>query len=56
MSAPTSARVLTAVNNIIYVEVAGSLSQWQTHFFSVNIQTPGVKKIVFRLKDTTDNR
>ena len=56
MSMPTNTRILTAVDDVIYVEVAGSLSKWSTHFFSVDIQSPGVKKIVFRLKDTTDNK
>ena len=56
MSAPTSTRILTAVDDVIYVEVAGSLSQWKTHSFFVDIRSPGVKKFVFRLKDTTDNK
>ncbi|KIK20253.1 hypothetical protein PISMIDRAFT_13142 [Pisolithus microcarpus 441] len=40
------------VDDIIYVEVTGSLSKWDTHFFSVDIQSPGIKKVVLRLKDT----
>ena len=52
-SAPTT-HVLTAIDDVIYVKVTGSLSKWETHFFSVDIQSPGVKKIVFQLKDTTD--
>ncbi|KIK19818.1 hypothetical protein PISMIDRAFT_13388 [Pisolithus microcarpus 441] len=51
----TTTRVLNVVNNVIYVEVAGSLSKWDTHCFSVNIPSPGVKKVVLCLKNTVDN-
>jgi len=54
MSSAPATHILTAIDDVIYVEVAGSLSNWKTHFFSVDIQSPGIKKIVFRLKDTTD--
>ena len=55
MSSNPTTHILSAVDDVIYVEVAGSLSKWKTHVFSVDIQSPGVKKIVFRLKDTADN-
>lgn len=44
-SAPTTC-VLTVIDNVIYIEVTGSLSKWETRFFSVDIQSPRVKKIV----------
>jgi len=47
--------ILSAVDDVIYVEVTSSLSKWKTHFFSVDIQSPGIKEIIFQLKDTTDN-
>ncbi|KAI5990938.1 hypothetical protein EDD15DRAFT_2197729 [Pisolithus albus] len=52
---PSTTRVLNVVDDVIYVEVTGSLSKWDTHCFSVNIQSPGVKKVVLRLKDAVDN-
>ncbi|KAI6004750.1 hypothetical protein EDD15DRAFT_2359532 [Pisolithus albus] len=51
MSSVPGTRVLNVVDDVIHVEVTGSLSKWDTHFFSVDIQSPGIKKIVFRLKD-----
>ncbi|KAI6096281.1 hypothetical protein EDD16DRAFT_1720036 [Pisolithus croceorrhizus] len=42
------------VGDIIYVEVSGSLSKWNMHTFSVDIQSPSVKKVVLHLKDTVD--
>ncbi|KIK17011.1 hypothetical protein PISMIDRAFT_15432 [Pisolithus microcarpus 441] len=54
-SPPSTTRVLNVVDDVIYVEVTGSLSKWDTHCFSVNIPSPGVKKVVLRLKDTVDN-
>ena len=47
MSSDQTMHILSAVDDVIYVEVAGSLSTWPTHFFSIDIQSPGVKKIVF---------
>ncbi|KIK13962.1 hypothetical protein PISMIDRAFT_17619 [Pisolithus microcarpus 441] len=44
--------VLNVVDDVIHIEVTGSLSKWDTHFFSVDIQSPGIKKVVLRLKDT----
>ncbi|KAI6005996.1 hypothetical protein EDD15DRAFT_698905 [Pisolithus albus] len=54
MSATPGTRILNVVDDVIYVEVTGSLSKWNTHTFSVDIQSPGIKKIVLRLKDTVD--
>ncbi|KAI5991401.1 hypothetical protein EDD15DRAFT_2197401 [Pisolithus albus] len=53
LSAPGT-RVLNVVEDVIYVEVTGSLSKWDTHFFLVDIQSPGIKKVVICLKDTVD--
>ncbi|KAL4072401.1 hypothetical protein V8B97DRAFT_2006773 [Scleroderma yunnanense] len=55
MSSTPSMCVLNIVDNIIYVKVTSSLSKWDTHFFSVNILSPGIKKVVFHLKDTVNN-
>ncbi|KAI5994430.1 hypothetical protein EDD15DRAFT_2366527 [Pisolithus albus] len=54
-SPPSTTRVLNVVDDVIYVEVTGSLSKWDTHCFSVNIPSPGVKKVVLHLKDAVDN-
>ncbi|KIK15658.1 hypothetical protein PISMIDRAFT_16355 [Pisolithus microcarpus 441] len=54
-SPPSTTCILNVVDNVIYVEVTGSLSKWDTHCFSVNIPSPGVKKVVLHLKDTVDN-
>ncbi|KAI5997085.1 hypothetical protein EDD15DRAFT_2364547 [Pisolithus albus] len=50
-----STRVLDVVEDVIYVEVTGALSRWDTHCFSVNILSPGIKKVVLRLKDSVNN-
>ncbi|KAI6098918.1 hypothetical protein EDD16DRAFT_1790483 [Pisolithus croceorrhizus] len=50
-----STRVLNVVDDVIYVELTGALSQWDTHCFSVDILSPGIKKIVLRLKDSVNN-
>ncbi|KAI6139939.1 hypothetical protein BKA82DRAFT_4364300 [Pisolithus tinctorius] len=55
MSSRPSTRVIDVVEDVIYVEVAGSFSKWDTHCFLVDISSPGIKKIVFRLKDTVNN-
>ncbi|KAI6117358.1 hypothetical protein EDD16DRAFT_1707684 [Pisolithus croceorrhizus] len=47
-----STQILNVVDDIIHIEVTASLSKWDMHFFSVNIQSPGIKKIVLCLKDT----
>ncbi|KAI6013110.1 hypothetical protein PISMIDRAFT_13024 [Pisolithus microcarpus 441] len=52
MSSAPGTCVLNVVNDVIYVEVTGSLSKWDTHTFTVNIQSPGIKKVVLHLKDT----
>ncbi|KIK25336.1 hypothetical protein PISMIDRAFT_9692 [Pisolithus microcarpus 441] len=54
MSSVPGTCVLNVVDDIIYVEVTGSLSKWNTHTFSVNIESPGLKKVVLRLQDTVD--
>lgn len=54
MSSAPGTRVLNVVDDVIYVEVTGSLSKWDTHTFSVDIQSPGIKKVVLRLKDTVN--
>ncbi|KAI6007023.1 hypothetical protein EDD15DRAFT_2358099 [Pisolithus albus] len=54
MSSVPGTRVINVVNDVIYVEVTGSLSKWDTHTFSVDIQSPGIKKVVLRLKDTVN--
>ncbi|KIK17100.1 hypothetical protein PISMIDRAFT_15371 [Pisolithus microcarpus 441] len=46
-----STRILNVVDDIIYVELTGALSWWDTHCFSVNIPSPGIKKVVLHLKD-----
>ncbi|KIK17731.1 hypothetical protein PISMIDRAFT_14897 [Pisolithus microcarpus 441] len=51
MSSAPGTRVLNVVDDVIYVEVTGSLSKWDTHTFTVDIQSPGIKKVVLRLKD-----
>ncbi|KAI5991908.1 hypothetical protein EDD15DRAFT_2368681 [Pisolithus albus] len=50
-----STRVLDVLEDVIYVEVTGALSWWDTHCFSVNILSPGIKKVVLRLKDSVNN-
>ncbi|KAI6158238.1 hypothetical protein BKA82DRAFT_32803 [Pisolithus tinctorius] len=55
MSSRPSTCVIDVVEDVIYVEVAGSFSKWDTHCFLVDISSPGIKKIVFRLKDTVNN-
>ncbi|KIK29824.1 hypothetical protein PISMIDRAFT_6584 [Pisolithus microcarpus 441] len=50
-----STRVLAVVEDVIYVELSGALSRWDTHCFSVNILSPGIKKVVLRLKDSVNN-
>ncbi|KAI6029374.1 hypothetical protein BKA83DRAFT_4625159 [Pisolithus microcarpus] len=54
MSSVPGTRVLNVVDDVIYVEVTGSLSKWNTHTFSVNIESPGLKKVVLRLQDTVN--
>ncbi|KAI6004607.1 hypothetical protein EDD15DRAFT_2191442 [Pisolithus albus] len=44
--------VINVVNNVIYIKVTGSLSKWDTHTFTVDIQSPSIKKVVLHLKDT----
>ncbi|KIK23137.1 hypothetical protein PISMIDRAFT_11124 [Pisolithus microcarpus 441] len=46
-----SSCILNVVDNIIYVELTGTLSWWDTHCFSVNIPSPGIKKVMLCLKD-----
>ncbi|KAL4066277.1 hypothetical protein V8B97DRAFT_1874707 [Scleroderma yunnanense] len=55
MSSTPSMCVLNVVDDVIYVKVTSSLSKWDTHFFSVNILSPGIKKVVFCLKGTVNN-
>ncbi|KIK21385.1 hypothetical protein PISMIDRAFT_12318 [Pisolithus microcarpus 441] len=55
MSSTPGTRIINVVDDVIYVEVAGSLSKWETHTFTVDIQSPGIKKVVLRLKDTVNN-
>ncbi|KAI6017150.1 hypothetical protein EDC04DRAFT_2608104 [Pisolithus marmoratus] len=52
MSSTPGMHVLNMVDDIIYIKVTGSLSKWETHMFLVNIQSPGIKKVVLHLKDT----
>ncbi|KIM58424.1 hypothetical protein SCLCIDRAFT_28083 [Scleroderma citrinum Foug A] len=47
MSTPTNTCILTAVDNIIYIEVTGSLSKWSTHSFSITH-----KSLFYWLKST----
>ncbi|KAI6106487.1 hypothetical protein EV401DRAFT_2121552 [Pisolithus croceorrhizus] len=37
-----------------YVIDSSSLSKWNTHTFSLDIQSPSIKKVVLHLKDTLD--
>ncbi|KIO11938.1 hypothetical protein M404DRAFT_20503 [Pisolithus tinctorius Marx 270] len=53
MSSESLTRVLDAVQDVIYLEVDGFMSDWNTHCFTIDIATPGPKKIVFRLKNLT---
>ena len=53
MSAIPTTHILSAVDDVIYIEVTGSISKWETHVFSIDIQSPRVKNFVFKLKDTT---
>ncbi|KAI6096097.1 hypothetical protein EDD16DRAFT_1528253 [Pisolithus croceorrhizus] len=46
--------ILNIVDDIIYVEVTGSLSKWETHMFSVDIWSPGIKKVILHLKDAVN--
>ncbi|KAI5992514.1 hypothetical protein EDD15DRAFT_2368275 [Pisolithus albus] len=55
MSSVPGMHVLNVVDDVIYIEVTGSLSKWETHTFSVDIQSPGIKKVVLRLKDAVNN-
>ncbi|KAL4080257.1 hypothetical protein V8B97DRAFT_2020916 [Scleroderma yunnanense] len=55
MLSTPSTHILNVADNVIYVKVTSSLSKWDTHFFSVNILSPGVKKVVLHLKDTVNN-
>ncbi|KAI5980857.1 hypothetical protein EDD15DRAFT_2380796 [Pisolithus albus] len=52
MSSAPGTRILNVVNDVIYVKLTGSFCKWDTHFFSVDIQSLGIKKVVLRLKDT----
>ncbi|KAI6118868.1 hypothetical protein EV401DRAFT_2179112 [Pisolithus croceorrhizus] len=54
MTSTSGTRILNVVGDVIYIEVTGSLSKWNTHTFSLDIQSPGIKKVVLRLKDTVD--
>ncbi|KAI6119526.1 hypothetical protein EDD16DRAFT_1706534 [Pisolithus croceorrhizus] len=54
MSSTPGTRILNVVDDVIYVKVTGSLSKWNTHTFSLDIQSPGIKKVVLRLKDAVD--
>ncbi|KAI6004371.1 hypothetical protein F5J12DRAFT_893460 [Pisolithus orientalis] len=55
MSLRPSTCIINVVEDVIYIEVAGSFSKWDTHFFLVDILSPGIKKIMFCLKDTVNN-
>ncbi|KAI5986398.1 hypothetical protein EDD15DRAFT_2200183 [Pisolithus albus] len=55
MSSTPGTRIINVVDDVIYVEVAGSLSKWETHTFTVDVQSPGIKKVVLRLKDVVNN-
>ncbi|KAI6115437.1 hypothetical protein EV401DRAFT_1889591 [Pisolithus croceorrhizus] len=54
MSSTPSTWILNIVDDIIYVEVTGSLSKWETHMFSVDIWSPGIKKVILHLKDAVN--
>ncbi|KIK15157.1 hypothetical protein PISMIDRAFT_16722 [Pisolithus microcarpus 441] len=43
--------VLNVVDDVIYVELTGALSLWDTHCFSVHIPSSGIKKVILHLKD-----
>ncbi|KAI5984731.1 hypothetical protein EDD15DRAFT_2374985 [Pisolithus albus] len=55
MSSTPGTRIINVVDDVIYVEVTGSLSKWETHTFTVDVQSPGIKKVVLRLKDVVNN-
>ncbi|KAI5997036.1 hypothetical protein EDD15DRAFT_2364489 [Pisolithus albus] len=55
MSSTPGTRIINVVDDVIYVEVAGSLSKWETHTFTVDVQSPGIKKVVLCLKDVVNN-
>ncbi|KAI5993985.1 hypothetical protein EDD15DRAFT_2196410 [Pisolithus albus] len=55
MSSTPGTRIINVVDDVIYVEVAGSLSKWETHTFTVDVQSPGIKKVVLRLKNVVNN-
>ncbi|KAI6094304.1 hypothetical protein EDD16DRAFT_1714096 [Pisolithus croceorrhizus] len=55
MSSTLGTCLLNVVDDIIYVEVTSSLSKWETHTFSVDIQLPGIKKVVLHLRDAINN-
>ena len=44
MSSVPTTRILSAIDDVIYVEVTGSLSKWETHFFLSTFNHLGPKK------------
>ncbi|KAI6118068.1 hypothetical protein F5141DRAFT_1061738 [Pisolithus sp. B1] len=44
MSGQIKAMTVNMLQDVLYLEVNGTLSSWDMHYFSVNITTPGRKK------------
>ncbi|KIO03565.1 hypothetical protein M404DRAFT_26871 [Pisolithus tinctorius Marx 270] len=53
MSSESLTCILNAVQDVIYLKVDGSMSDWNTHCFTIDIATPSPKKIIFHLKNLT---
>ncbi|KAI6040957.1 hypothetical protein EDC04DRAFT_2893513 [Pisolithus marmoratus] len=56
MSGQIKAMTVNMLQDVLYLEVDGTLSSWDTHYFSVNITTPGRKQVVFHLKDICNRK
>ncbi|KIN93213.1 hypothetical protein M404DRAFT_36292 [Pisolithus tinctorius Marx 270] len=53
MSSESLTHILDAVQDVIYLEVDGFMSDWNIHCFTIDIAMPSPKKIIFRLKNLT---
>ncbi|KAI6166744.1 hypothetical protein EDD17DRAFT_1752922 [Pisolithus thermaeus] len=56
MSGQIKATTVNMLQDVLYLEINGALSSWDTHYFSVNITTPGRKQVVFHLKDVCNRK
>ncbi|KIO01286.1 hypothetical protein M404DRAFT_28820 [Pisolithus tinctorius Marx 270] len=53
MTSESLTHVLDAVQDVIYLEVDGFMSDWNSHCFTIDIAMPSPKRIVFHLKNLT---